>query len=136
MNTNMDSPGLSETQTRKFHLPLNAEAIPLNREGVLQVARFACRMATKNASPIESDKHYALKFAAFLAGTVAAQCDSEQEWFRVFDQFLSRVHRYLETGCNPCSDEEHNWRALTETRGEFNFPLDSSIKRDGDVYRH
>ena len=108
MNTNMNLPGLSETQTRKLHLPLNAEDILLNREGALQVARFACRMATKNASPIESDKHYALKFAAFLVGTVAAQCASEDEWFGVFDQFLGRVQRHLETGCSLCSDEGHD----------------------------
>jgi hypothetical protein len=133
MNTTMNSPGLSEIQTGKFHLPLSAEAILLNREGALQVARFACRMATKNASPIESDKDYALKFATFLAGTVAAQCNNKNEWFWVFDHFLKRVHRYLETGCNPCSDEEHDWRALTETCGEFHAPRDSSIKGDGDV---
>jgi hypothetical protein len=126
MNTKMNSPGLSEIQKRKLHLPLSAEAILLNREGALKIARFACRMATKNASPIESDKHYAMKFAAFLAGTVAAQCDSEDEWFWVFDQFLRRVHGHLETGCNPCSDEEHDWRALTETCGECHAPLNST----------
>lgn len=115
MNSNMIPPGLSETRTRKSHLPLSAEAIPLSREGALQVARFACRMATRNAAPIESDKHYALKFAAFLAGTVAAQCASEDEWFWVFDQFLGHVHRYLENGCNPCCEEEHDWRALSQT---------------------
>ncbi len=108
----VDLMGPADIRSRKFHLPLSVEAIRLDREGAEQIARYACRMAAAKASPFESDRQYALRFAAFLTGTVAAQCASDTQWFAVFEKFLEHVRHCLETGCSHCSDEEHDWGAL------------------------
>ena len=92
-----------------FRLPLGTETIALDAEGAEKMARMACRMAAAKASSIESDKQYAVRFAAFLTGTVAAQCADEAQWMMVFEQFLGQVLRYLDIGCSDCMDEAHQW---------------------------
>jgi len=92
-----------------FRLPLSNETIALDAAGAQKIARLACRMAAAKASAIESDKQYAKRFAAFLTGTVAAQCDDETQWMKVFEQFLGRVHHYLDFGCSDCMEETHEW---------------------------
>ena len=94
-----------------LRLPLSAETIQLDAEGAQKVARLACRMAAAKASSIESDKRYAMRYAAFVTGTLAAQCTSEAQWMAMFEQFLERVHRYLDIGCSNCMDEPHEWTA-------------------------
>ena len=92
-----------------FRLPFSAETIALDAEGARKIARLACRMAAAKASSIESDKQYAIRFATFLTGSVAAQCRDEGRWMMAFEQFLGRVHHYLDIGCSDCVDEAHEW---------------------------
>ena len=92
-----------------FRLPYSAETIQLDSAGAQKIARMACRMAAAKAPAIESDRQYAMRFATFLAGTVAAQCTIESQWMIVFEQFLGRVRHYLEIGCSDCMDEAHEW---------------------------
>jgi hypothetical protein len=92
-----------------FRLPFSAETIALDSEGARKIAHLACRMAAAKASAIESDKQYAIRFATFLTGSVAAQCRDEARWMMAFEQFLGRVHHYLDIGCSDCMDEAHAW---------------------------
>jgi hypothetical protein len=92
-----------------LRLPFSRETIELDAGGAQKIARLACRMAAARASSIESDKQYAKRFAAFLTGTVAAQCDDETQWMKIFEQLLGRVHHYLDFGCSDCVDEAHEW---------------------------
>jgi len=102
-------PARENAEPVPFRLPFSAETIELDARGARKIARLACRMAAAKASSIESDKQYALRFAAFLTGTVAAQYTNETQWMMVFEQFLGRVRHYLEIGCSDCMDEAHEW---------------------------
>jgi hypothetical protein len=102
-------PAPANTAPGTFRLPISDETIALDAKGAEKIARLACRMAAAKASSIESDKQYATRFAAFLTGSVAAQCADERQWMMVFEQFLGRVRRYLDIGCSDCMDEAHEW---------------------------
>ena len=92
-----------------LRLPYSVETVALDDTGAQKIARLACRMATAKASSLESDKQYALRFATFVTGSLAAQCAKESQWMMVFEQFLGQVRHYVDIGCSDCMDEAHGW---------------------------
>lgn len=96
---------------RVFSLPFINETIRLDRAGARYVAWLSCKMAAANASPLESDREHARRFAAFVLGIIAAQCPEDFQRLVIFRNFLSEVQRWLNQGCADCG-KEHDWSAF------------------------
>ena len=109
----------------EFDLPYTSQKIRLNDKGAQQVADIACKVAVEKASPIERDAHFANRFAAFIAGMLAAQCVNEQQRSFIFQVFLTEIEAWLRRECTSCEDE-NDWGVL-----EASFE-----RNDEDVYRY
>jgi hypothetical protein len=91
---------------QQFSLPFVNQTVRLDDAGARFVAWLACRLAIANAGPLGTEKQYACRIAAFLCGCISAQCMSDVQRIRIFQDFLPGVDRYLNRSCSHCRDEK------------------------------
>ena len=89
---------------KKYVLPFCDHKIELDETGVKVVACLSCRMALNNSSPLESNKQYAERMAAFIIGNIVASFSTDRGKLSVFQEILPKIICWIDESCGSLDD--------------------------------